>query len=370
MSTKQAQSQPNYWEYIRVEELLSLQGGLEGDERQLSNDEVMFITVHQVYELWFKLLLRELTSLRNLLKQPVDDARMAEAVGGARRCSTILRRAVDHFEIMETLTTRAYLAFRDKLTPASGFQSAQMRQLEILLGLPDEERLGLGLDGSYMDALRAHGGASSPALERVRATRADRPNLREAFQAWLYRTPIDGIGPEDPEAQVALDRFLADYATAHGRQVDASHQAARILVRTPEDEHKLAQRFAAEKRSLLEFLSPSGPEAAQIRRQRAALLFILTYCHLPLLAWPQALVEAVIELEQHMVIFRQRHARMVERVIGRRVGTGGSSGVDYLDQTAQAYRVFRDLWSVRTFQIRADLAPPLQRPAYFSFAQS
>lgn len=361
-------SQPNYWEYIRVEELLSLQGGLEGDEAQLSNDEVMFITVHQVYELWFKLLLRELASLRNLLKQPVDDARMAEAVGGARRASTILRRCVDHFEVMETLTTRAYLAFRDKLMPASGFQSAQMRQMEILLGLPDEERIGLGLEGSYLDALRAHGGASSPALERVQRTRADRPTLREAFEAWLHRTPIDGVGPDHPQAERELDRFLSSYAAAHALQVDASHRSARILVRTPEDERKLAERYGSEKRSLLEFLSPPGPDGAGRRRRRAALLFILTYCHLPLLAWPHALVEAMIELEQHLVIFRQRHARMVERVIGRRVGTGGSSGVDYLDQTALAYRVFRDLWSVRTYQIRADLAPALQRPQFFAFA--
>ncbi|MCX7807174.1 MAG: tryptophan 2,3-dioxygenase family protein, partial [Deltaproteobacteria bacterium] len=65
--------------------------------------------------------------------------------------------------------------------------------------------------------------------------------------------------------------------------------------------------------------------------------------------------------EQSMIIFRQRHARMVERVIGRRVGTGGSSGVEYLDRTALHYRVFRDLWATRTILIRQSALPPVQR---------
>ena len=87
-------------------------------------------------------------------------------------------------------------------------------------------------------------------------------------------------------------------------------------------------------------------------RIRAAVLFIESYRELPLLAWPRKVLDALVEFEQALVIFRQRHARMVERVIGRRTGTGGSAGVDYLDQTALRYRVFQDLWAVRTFQVR------------------
>ena len=67
------------------------------------------------------------------------------------------------------------------------------------------------------------------------------------------------------------------------------------------------------------------------------------------------------------MVFRQRHARMVERVIGRRIGTGGSSGVDYLDQSALSYRIFRDLWTVRTFQIRADALPPVEDTTPYEF---
>ncbi|MEQ1895292.1 MAG: tryptophan 2,3-dioxygenase family protein, partial [Planctomycetota bacterium] len=133
---------PNYWDYIRVEELLALQGGLEEREEGLSNDEVLFITVHQVFELWFKLMLRELRSMRDLFGQElVQERELSSAVAGLKRVVTILRRCVDHFEVVETLQTRNYLAFRDKLTPASGFQSAQLRQIEIVLGLDEAQRV-------------------------------------------------------------------------------------------------------------------------------------------------------------------------------------------------------------------------------------
>jgi tryptophan 2,3-dioxygenase len=102
-------------------------------------------------------------------------------------------------------------------------------------------------------------------------------------------------------------------------------------------------------------------------RIRTAMLFIETYRELPLLAWPREVLDKLVEFEQVFAIFRQRHARMVERVIGRRMGTGGSSGVDYLDDVAR-YRVFRDLWAIRTLQIRREAAPALTNPAYYGFA--
>ena len=97
------------------------------------------------------------------------------------------------------------------------------------------------------------------------------------------------------------------------------------------------------------------------------MVFIETYRELPLLAWPRELLDRLVELEQLFVIWRQRHARMVERVIGRRTGTGGSAGVDYLDSTALKYRVFRDLWAVRTLQIPRSAAPPLENADYYEF---
>ena len=364
----ESRPRPNYWDYIRVDDLLALQSGLEADESTLSDDEVLFITVHQVYELWFKLVLRELTTVRNQFgAERVAESEMAGAVHGCQRVVTILRRCVDHFEVVETLPTKGYLSFRDKLMPASGFQSAQLRQIEILLGLDEQERIPLGVEGDYLDALRDHLGGESSAWQRVKTQLESGPSLRDAFDRWLERTPIDGVPHDDPDADGALDRFVERYTTAHSSEVALSEASALSRAMGEGDREALRARYAAERQALVEFLSDEGEGGRGRRRRRAALLFILTYEDRPLLAWPGKLLQGVIELEQAFLLFRQRHARMVERVIGRRTGTGGSSGVDYLDQTALRYRVFRDLWAVRTFQIRAEAAPPIARPEAFGF---
>src|SRR6476469_5318732 len=110
-----------YWDYIKIEELLALQGGLAASDAELANDEVLFITVHQIDELWFKLIVRELVSVRDLFaKAPVPEQALAAAARGIRRMALLVKHVAAHFEVMETLTTRDYLAFRDKLNPASG----------------------------------------------------------------------------------------------------------------------------------------------------------------------------------------------------------------------------------------------------------
>ncbi len=362
----------SYWEYIRVEELLALQGGLPGDDQQISNDEVLFITVHQVFELWFKLVLREIKAARDLFMAPrVAEQQLSGAVRSLQRACSILRVANQHWEVMETLTTREFLAFRDKLFPASGFQSAQLRQIEILFGLEMEERVPLGLEGGYLEALRGHDARPSPALQRVQAQLADRPTLKEAIDAWLLRTPIDGSTPDDPGDERHVRDFLDAYLAAHAREVDVLAGHASSSARTPEDAERIRQRYEAEKANVRDFFLPSEADGgAQRARERAAMLFIETYRELPLLAWPREVLDGLVELEQFLVIFRQRHARMVERIIGRRTGTGGSAGVDYLDMTALKYRIFRDLWAIRTLQIRRAAAPRLSNAAFYDFRNS
>jgi len=359
----------NYWDYIRVEQLLMLQGGLEEDDRQLENDEVLFITVHQVYELWFKLILRELRAARDLFCAPrVDEQELSGAVRSLRRISTILRLAVHHFEVMETLTTREYLGFRDKLMGASGFQSAQLRQIEILLGLDDTSRIPLGIEGDYMVALRSLDGSSSSAQERVLAQKQDMPSLRTAIHAWLYRTPIDGHRHDAPDAQERLAEFVERFLESHARFVDGTLGMALHATHSAPDRSRVEKRYDDEKASVRAFLTPAdGEGGARLQRERMAMIFIETYRELPLLAWPREVLDGLVEMEQQFVVWRQRHARMVERVIGRRTGTGGSAGVDYLDSTALRYRVFRDLWAVRTLQIPRSAAPALEHAAFYDF---
>src|SRR5262249_17326873 len=139
---------------------------------------------------------------------------------------------------------------------------------------------------------------------------------------------------------------------------------------TPADEKRLEERYANEIVSARAFLSAAEvpePERARASRIRAALVFIEGYRELPLLAWPREVIDAIVAFEQAFVIFRQRHARMVERIIGRRTGTGGSSGVDYLDQTALKYRIFREVWAVRTLLVQKSALPELANPEIYGF---
>ncbi len=364
----------SYWRYTKVEELLALQTGFEDDEAALGNDEVMFIVTHQIDELWFKLVLRELTSIRDLFAQEhVREQSLASAARGLRRVSLLFAQIGQHFALMETMTTRDYLGFRDGLRPASGFQSAQLREIEILLGLDDEDRIPLGYESSYRDALKHKDGSASPASNRVARRRADLPTLRDAIQEWLHRAPIQGSVPGDPDDHENVTRFINDYVEAASKASRLAGADAMRKALTEADSARLEARYEKERESIRRFLlAHDEPEERRARKSRirAATVFIESYRELPLLAWPREIVDRVIEMEQSMLIFRQRHARMVERVIGRRVGTGGSAGVEYLDNTALAYRVFKDIWAVRSILLREDALPSVREPERYALTVS
>lgn len=200
---------PTYWDYLRLNQLLSLQDGLD-DGVEPSSDELHFIVVHQVYELWFKLTLRELRLARDQLGSPrVPEESVPYVVHHLRRVNEILRLAVEQFRVMETLTPQDFLDFRDKLTPSSGFQSFQMRELEILLGLDEAQREPYGgqapLEHIRVLAERSPGGAL--AWGRITGARTEK-SLRATLHDWLYRTPIQGSTPQQPDDAQVVERFV------------------------------------------------------------------------------------------------------------------------------------------------------------------
>jgi len=366
------QKPTTYWEYLRLQELLSLQSGKDGEEAAQTNDEVLFIVVHQIDELWFKLALRELVSVRDLFHQnPVPEQSLASAVRGIQRLTLLFHQIGGHFALMETMTTRDYLGFRDKLSPASGFQSAQLREVEILFGLSNEERVPLGSDKTYIEALKYPDGSESYASKRVEARTKDTPSVHAVIEEWLFRTPIQGSRPEDADDDSAVSAFVESFLAAHQSEVEIIIKASLAGNDDPDDHALLRKRYDAQVGSAAAFLRAEDVEdessRQRIRRVRAAATFIESYRELPLLAWPREVIDSIVALEQAFLIFRQRHARMVERVIGRRTGTGGSTGVDYLDSTALRYRVFRDVWAVRTILLRQDALPPLSNAEVYGF---
>jgi len=265
MSDTHSQAAVTYGNYLKVDELLSLQQPRsEGPE----HDEMLFIVIHQVYELWFKELLHEFDRVRRLLED--DEPHRAQHT--LKRILTILKVMVAQLDILETMTPLEFLSFRQRLEAASGFQSDQFRQIEFLLGLKSEHAIRRFPEGSRARA----------ALER----RYDAPTLWDAFLQYLSR-----------EKYAVPERLLARDVIA---PVEPSAEVQRILVEIYRTDAKNAE-----------------------------------------------LCERLVDLDEGVQEWRYRHAKMVERTIGAKPGTGGSTGAAYLRETV-GRPIFPDLWAVRS----------------------
>ncbi|MGD2085412.1 MAG: tryptophan 2,3-dioxygenase family protein [Candidatus Aminicenantes bacterium] len=360
----------NYWNYLKLDQLLNLQTGLEKNDDQMSEDEMHFIVVHQVFELWFKLMIRELDLVRDKMSDPkVEEEVIPFAVHHLKRVNIILGLAVKHFDLMETLPPQDFLVFRSKLGTASGFQSFQMRELELLLGLELSERKAYGHGNPIGVILKTAetSAAGKGVIEGIEKAK-EGPSLRDVIHGWLYRTPIQGVGPGNTDDESVVDAFLNNYLAAMKRQQEQQIQQLASKGNSQE-ETVVRKRFETMNAQSEQFLFARDVEEKdrkRLKRIRAGGLFIESYRELPLLSWPRLLLDTVVELEELFITFRFRHARMVERMIGRRIGTGGSSGVDYLDKTTK-YRIFKELWAVRTLLLPQEWLPKLEKPEKYGF---
>jgi tryptophan 2,3-dioxygenase len=256
---------PTYGEYLRTDDLLALQRPLsEGPE----HDEMLFIVIHQVYELWFKQVLHELDYLECLLARN-DGARAGHTL---KRILTILKVMVAQLDILETMTPLEFLSFRDRLESGSGFQSHQFRELEFSLGLKDSRALDRYPKGSKARRQLEH--------------RLEAPTLWDAFLRYLEANGV-------PVPRADLERDVT-------RSVEPSPELRPALV--------------------------------EVYRNRPALA---------------ELCERLVDLDEGLQEWRYRHVKMVQRTIGTRRGTGGSSGAEYLMTTLDK-PLYPDLWAIRT----------------------
>jgi tryptophan 2,3-dioxygenase len=355
-----------YWDYLKLEKILTAQGGVD-NESSVSNDELHFIIIHQVFELWFKLAIKELRFARDVLnKNLVNETDIPTIVQHIRRVNEIFK--LDQFTLLETMTPQDFLFFREKLGTASGFQSIQMRELEMLLGLKRSNRVPLG-SNNVLDVL-VESMKKSPhhqeLTERLQKTEKEF-TLKDGLLKWLSRTPVYGVTSQHVDYNSKVDEFLADYYKQYCALQDS--MANNLIASAVDKKENIVARFDSNKKTAeLFLLALDEPENERnyTKMFRAGLLFIESYRNLPLLAWPRQLLDTIVELEQLVILFRSRHARMVERMIGRRVGTGGSSGVDYLDETTK-YRIFTDLWTVRTLLLPEKNLPELKNKEFYDF---
>jgi len=341
-----------YGEYLQLSKLLTLQG----EERDISNDEMHFIVVHQTFELWFKQIIRELREVRDILNQEsVPEYEIPKSVDHLTRTTEIFRLMANQWSVLETLTPQGFLAFRDGLGTASGFESYQMREFEILLGLKNEDRLG-GMDPLKGFKKAAENDLESSQIYNQLKLEMEQNSLFESLMNWIGRTPIMGskFGSEGDDDEVA--RYVGEHLEAHRRHGESMYGNSI-------SNQKISERLGFANNNARDFLKPGG----KINRSRVGLLFIESYRELPLLTWPRKLIDGFVELEESIVKWRHSHARMVERIMGKRIGTGGTSGVDYLDATSR-YRIFKDLWGVRTILIKPQNRPILRNADFYGYS--
>ena len=352
MGKAESSSRMTYGNYLQLDTLLTLQNGPEGHSPPPCNDEMHFIVIHQIFELWFKLLNRELEESLNLMEaEEVSEENIPRVVHHLERCAETFRLMAQQWKVMETLTPQDFLAFRDRLGTSSGFESWQMRSLEMLLGLDAEQRIG-GMDPMVHNRKLHQEGKLSDEVMSELDRLAARPTLKQVLRQWLERTPVEGVSGD----VVILSNFVEGHLLAmaeHGETV-----ITHMVEIGHGEEATVRPRIEGGIASARDFLLPDG----QVDAARAGLLFIESYRELPLLSWPRRLIDTVVELEESMLLFRYHHARMVERM-----GTGGSSGVDYLDMTLK-YRIFTDLWAVRTMLVKRDFLPDPKNPEFYGYA--
>lgn len=340
-----------YGEYLQLDKLLSAQR-LESEKKgQTVHDEMLFIVVHQAYELWFKQVLWELDDLLRIFgKDQVDETDMGTALGRLQRIVEIDAILIQQVDILETMTPLDFLDFRDLLFPASGFQSAQFRIVENKLGMRREDRLLLA-GAPYTSRF------SSSDLETVEETEAN-PSLFDMVERWLERTPfLESGGFQFREAfqEAVRSRLEADRdVVATNPNLTEGERTAQLedFTQTMEqyealfDEEKHREQQRAGRRRLS-------------HRAFQAALFINMYRDQPALHEPYQILASLMDIDEGFTAWRYRHAQMTLRMIGRRVGTGGSAGAKYLEKSAERSRVFGDLFDLSTFLIPRDRRPAL-----------
>ena len=259
MTTTSGSGRPaevTYGSYLRLDELLACQSPATDE-----HDELLFVIIHQVYELWFKQILHEAA----LLQARLEAGHGTGALHTARRIAKILKTIVGQLDVLETMTPRQFASFRPHLGSSSGFQSDQFRELEAVLGRRD---------------LPADDPGTAAALKR-----------RSVFDSLLRYLHVTGYDVPEP-----------------------------ALARDP------AEPWRGSDPAILEVLAlayaDDGGAAAEV-------------------------CEALVDIDEGIQEWRYRHVKMVERIIGARIGTGGSAGAEYLRSTL--FRpAFPDLWEVRS----------------------
>lgn len=341
-----AKKTPYYPDYLALDELLSCQRPLSFAAGDPHHDEMLFITIHQTYELWFKQIIFELDSVRRIFAElSMGEKKISLALHRLSRIRAIQKILVDQISVLETMTPQEFLDFRDYLFPASGFQSFQFRLIEIKLGVRPEQRL----NGKWIKNV-------SPEHQALLRKVQGEPSLFDYVERWLRHIPFrDFRGYSFPSAyETAVDRmFTLDRANLE-RQLSGDD-----LARSLDDLERTRGTFeSVYRRDVHEKMISTGARRLGFRATHSSLMIML-YQDEPMLQLPARLLHVLVDVDEQLNQWRYRHSQMVHRMIGIKVGTGGTLGHGYLRATVDNNKVFSDIANLSTLLIPRRLLPEL-----------
>jgi tryptophan 2,3-dioxygenase len=314
--------QPQYYaDYLQLQKINNAQqpvSFLQGNTP--AHDEMLFIITHQAYELWFKQILFEVDSVVSILSEPAindNGPHMQTVVHRLKRITTILKVLVQQIDIMETMTPMDFLDFRDMLRPASGFQSYQFKIIEAKLGLKFEHRHA---QAYYTSQLNENDIALIKQAENENS-------VLQLINNWLERMPFIDDDFWDNYQQV-YKNSLADAERSNAAYFDSIFNA-------------------------------TDTKSTLTSKACKAALFIMLYHGYPMLELPFQLLDTLIEIDNQLANWRNRHINMVQRMIGTRIGTGGSTGGGYLKAAMDKHYIFKELSQLNSFLVDRRKLPQL-----------
>lgn len=351
----------HYHDYLKLDSLLGSQKRRSEEFNNPAHDEMLFITVHQAYELWFKQILFEMNAVIDDFNQvPLPEATLGMINHRLHRVISILKLILGQIDVLETMTPMDFLEFRDYLYPASGFQSFQFRAIETLLGLRREDRHQF-LQTPFESHLK-------PDQQKVIQKILSQPSLLDLVESWLERTPF--VQTQDFD-------FWKKYSQSVEQMISEDKNVIRMNPRlTDVDKEKSLKMMEGLENTFKALLDESKfaelKESKHFRISHQALraaLMIQLYRDESIFQQPFQLITHMLDIDETLTQWRYRHALMAHRMLGSRIGTGGSSGNQYLKDAADKHKIFTDFFNLTSFLIprskRPDLPANLKRQMNF-----
>ncbi|ESO07176.1 hypothetical protein HELRODRAFT_185454 [Helobdella robusta] len=340
-----------YLDYLQLDKLLDCQHLMSASVEAI-HDEHLFIVTHQTYELWFKQILYDLESIRQLFANAIiDESNSLLIISRLHRITVIFKILVDQFQILETMTPMDFLEFRGYLEAGSGFQSLQFRLLENKLGLKKENRIEYNKQNYAKVFEKEH--HVEQLVESI-----EEPSLVELVIKWLERTP--GLAVDEFD-------FIHKYEFAVNRWLEDEYYIPATKETDPDKQKLKLETYQKQKRVFDEVINPEKYNQTVARGERRfshkafqGALMIMLYRDEPRFHQPFQILTLLMDIDSLFTKWRYNHVTMVQRMIGSKIGTGGSSGYLYLRATvSDRYKVFLDLFNTATYLIPRHLIPQL-----------